>query len=212
MSELNGLILNIAGVFAASMLISYLIVKRKRRTRVPVPKVNAILRVSTSGCVYRAHFIGVRPEGWVFTPPIQRDAYIPMRVGEYITMETVTERGIAIYRTTVREISRVPHAITVDKPGLWNVDDRRESSRIEQIGHLTAKLDGNNVGLVDMSACGARIRSQAKRNTGDRVKLEVAGFDEPIYGWVLDTDRRGDRYFLRLRFEEETDLSTLVGA
>jgi hypothetical protein len=135
-----------------------------------------------------------------------------MSVGEYITMETVMNQGVVVYRTTVRKISTVPHAITVDKPTIWHVEDRRESVRIDEIGHLTAKLDGNNVGLLDMSACGARIRSQAKRSAGDRVKLEVAGFNEPIYGWVLDTDRRGDRYFLRLRFEEETDLSSLVGA
>lgn len=212
MLELNGLILNVAGVFVASMLVSYFLIKRKRRGRAPLPKVNAILRISTSGCVYRAHFIGERPEGWVFTPPLQRDSYTPMRVGEYITMETVMDSGVVVYRTTVREISRMPHAITVDKPTMWHVDDRRESARVDEIGHLAAKLDGDKVGLLDMSACGARIRSQAKRSSGDRVKLEVAGFEEPIYGWVLDTDRRGDRYYLRLRFEEETDLSTLVGA
>jgi hypothetical protein len=44
-SELNELILNVVGVFFASMLASYLIVKRKRIAKLPLPKVNAVLRI-----------------------------------------------------------------------------------------------------------------------------------------------------------------------
>lgn len=204
--------LSIGGVFVGSMALGFLTVKfLRRRKQVPVPKLNAILRISTSGCVYRAHFIGERPGGWAFTPPLQRDGYVPIREGDYIIMETVMDQGVVVFKTTVKERSTTPPMLVAERPTFWHVEDRRDFARIEEIGHLQAKLDGDKVGLMDMSACGARIRSQARRAPGERVKLEVAGFEEPIHGFVLDSDRKGDRYITRLRFEEETDLGALVG-
>lgn len=212
MSELNGFILNIAGVFVGSMVLGFVVVKLMRRSQPPVPKLNAVVRISSAGTMYRAHFIGERPEGWAFTPPLQRDSYVPLRTGEPIIMEVVMETGVVIFRTTLVERSINPPMMIAAKPASWHVEDRRDSIRIEEIGHLQAKLDGDKVGLLDMSACGARIKSQARRSSGDRVKLEVNGFGDAIYGFVLDSDRKGDRYILRMRFEEETDLSALVGA
>ena len=205
--------LNISAVFAGSMLLGIVAVKFKRRHKtLPIPKLNAVLRISSSGCIYRSHFIGERPGGWAFTPPLQRDAYVPIRPGDYIIMETVMEQGVVIFKTTVTERSMNPPMLVCQKPTFWHVEDRRDFARIDEIGHLQAKLDGDKVALMDMSACGARIRSQARRQPGDRVKLEVAGFDEPILGYVLDSDQKGDRFITRLRFEEETDLRALVGA
>jgi hypothetical protein len=204
--------LSIGGVFVGSMALGFLAVKLKRRSHPPIPKLNAVIRLTSAGRVYRSHFIGVRSSGWAITPPIQRDDYIAIRPGEPVIIEAVMEKGIAVFRTTLKEISKFPPMLVVDKPAFWHVDDRRDSIRIEDIGHMQAKLDGNKVALVDMSACGARVRSQAGVKSGERVKLEVAGLNDAVYGWVLDSDRRGDRYILRLRFEEETDMSIFVGA
>ena len=212
MLGIDGFWLSICGVFAGSMALGFVCVKFLRRKKAPVPKVNAVLRITSAGTVYRAHFVGERPDGWSFTPPLQRDSYVPIRVGEPITIETVMDGGVAVFRTTLRERSVNPPLLIADKPAFWHVEERRDSIRIEDIGHVNAKLDGDKVGLIDLSACGARIRSQAVRKEGDRVKLEVSGLGDAIYGWVLDSDRRGDRYILRMRFEEETDLSALVGA
>ena len=131
---------------------------------------------------------------------------------EPITIETVVDGGIAVYRSTLLSRGTHPDCLIVDKPAFWHVENRREDGRIANLGHIAAKLDGDKVSLMDVSACGARIRSQAGVKSGERVKLEVTGMQDAVYGWVLDSDRRGDRYILRLRFEEETDLSAIVGA
>jgi hypothetical protein len=209
---LDGFWLLIAGVFAGSAALGFLFVKVLRRKQPPLPKVNAVLRIVSSGTVYRAHFCGEKPGGWAFTPPLQRDAYVPIRVGEPIIIETVMDGGIAIFRTTLKERSTHPPMLIAEKPSFWHTEDRRDSTRIEDIGHINASLDGDKVKLLDLSACGARIRSQARHKEGERVKLDIPGFAESIYGWILDMERKGDRYILRMRFEQETDLSTLVGA
>jgi hypothetical protein len=208
---LDGFWFIVAGVFVASVALGFLFVKLSRPRKLPVPASNAVLRIVSSGTVYRAHFCGEKPGGWAFTPPLQRDNYVPIRVGEPLIIETVMEGGIAIFRTTLKERSTHPPMLIAEKPSFWHIEDRRDSIRIEEIGHVNVSLDGDKVKLLDLSACGARIRSQARHKAGDRVKLEIAGIAESIYGWILDMERKGDRYILRMRFEEETDLSALAG-
>ena len=202
----------ILATFAASAAMGFWLVKRMRKEQIPVPRTNAILRVSSLGSIYRSQFIGELPEGWAFTLPIQRDNYSPIEIGEAITIETIVDKGVAVYRTTLKRRSTTPAMFVVAKPTFWHVEDRRDSIRIGELGHMNAKLDGDTVGLLDMSACGALVRSQARHESGKRVRLEVAGFAEAIQAWVLDEVRKGDRYILRLRFEEEMDLSPMMGA
>ncbi|MBC8063734.1 MAG: hypothetical protein H7Y17_02815, partial [Chlorobia bacterium] len=61
MSELNEFIVSIVGVFLGSMILGYAAIKLMRRRKPPVPKLNAVLRISSAGTMYRAHFIGERP-------------------------------------------------------------------------------------------------------------------------------------------------------
>jgi hypothetical protein len=211
MSDPNSIVLFTFGAFGAAALLGYAVVRVFGRKRVPIPKQNAILRISSLSSMYRAHFIGELKDGWAFTPPLQRDGLIPIKIGEPITIETVVDGGIAVYRSTLLSRGTHPDCLIVDKPAFWHVENRREDSRIANLGHLSAKLDGDKVSLMDVSACGARIRSQAERSKGDRVHLEIAGMNEPISGYVVDTDRRGDRFFVRMRFEEATDLAPLLG-
>lgn len=211
MSDPNSIVLFTFGAFGAAALLGYGAVRVFGRKHLPVPKHNAILRISSLSSMYRAHFIGEVKEGWAFTPPLQRDELIPIKMGEPITMETVVDGGIAVYRTTLRSRGTHPDCLIVDRPAFWHVENRREDGRIANLGHISAKLDGDKVSLMDVSACGARIRSQAERAKGERVHLEIAGMAEPISGYVMDTDRKGDRFFVRMRFEEMTDLAPLLG-
>lgn len=212
MSETLEFWLLVLSSLGVSTLLGFAFVKFFRGKQAPVPKTNAIFRISSLGTVYRSQFIGERPDGWAFTPPIQRDNHVPIKVGEPVVLETVVDHGVAVYRATLKSRSNSPAMIIVEKPTFWRIEDRRDSVRIAEVGHMTAKLDGDTVGLLDMSACGARIRSQARHEAGQRVTLEVAGFADAIHAWVIDSDRKGDRYVMRLRFEEETDMSPMVGA
>jgi len=210
-SETIELILAITGIFAASFAVGFTVTRMRRRAKAPIPKVNAVLRVMTSGAVYRAHFVGEKDGGWAFTPPLQRDAYVPLRSGEPIVLETVMDGGIMVFKTILKARHNAPPLMIAEIPSSWHVEDRRESIRIGEVGHLQTKLDGDRVSLVDVSACGARIRSQARKSVGERVKLEIVGKAEAVYGWVLEEFRKGDRYILRVRFEETADIAGLVG-
>lgn len=209
MSDLTELILIVAGASIGSVALGYAAIKVFRRKKPPVPKTNAILRIMTSGAIYRAYFVGDTPNGWAFTTPVQRDSFVPMHDGEPIVIETVMDGGVMIFQTYLKGRNGTPPLMIAAKPSSWYLDDRRETVRIADVGHLTTTLDGDRVGLLDMSACGARVRSQARRNPGDRVKLEIAGMGE-IYAWVLAEERKGDRYIVRLRFEEIADLTSLA--
>lgn len=210
MSQTIEITIAIAGIFVASFAIGFAITKMRRRATAPIPKVNAVLRIMTAGTVYRAHFVGEKEDGWAFTPPLQRDAYVPLRPGEPLVIETVMDGGIMVFKTTLKARHNSPPLLIAAKPATWHLEDRRESVRIGEVGHLQTKLDGDRVALLDVSACGARVRSQARKTTGERVKLEIAGRDD-VYGWVLEEFRKGDRYIIRLRFEEEANLASLVG-
>ena len=209
-SEQSDFILRTAGLFAGSTLGGFGLMKLFTRKKPPVPEINAVLRIVTSGAAYRSHFVGVTPEGWTFTPPLQRDNYVPLKVGEPMIVETVMAGGVMIFQTFLKARHERPSILVAAVPKTWRLEDRRDALRIGEVGLLQTKLDGDRVGLIDISACGARIRSQAARTPGDRVKLEIAGMAEAIYAWVLDTTRKGDRYVVRLRFEEAADLQGLM--
>ena len=211
MSETIEISLAVIGIFALSFAAGYAITRMRRRAKAPIPKVNAVMRIMTAGTVYRAHFVGEKEDGWAFTPPLQRDNYIPIKVGEPVVIETVMDGGIVVFKTYLKARHNAPPLMIAAKPANWHVEDRRESIRIGEVGHLQTKLDGDRVGLLDISTCGARIRSQARKAAGERVKLEVAGQDEALYGWVIEEARKGDRYIIRVRFEEPADLAQLVG-
>ena len=102
--------------------------------------------------------------------------------------------------------------VIVDVPSIWNTDDRRDSKRLRNLGHLEAKLDGHRVGVLDVSVFGARLNSQKEMPCGERVRLEIQGLNQEVYGWVLACDRKGDRHTVRIRFEEELELATLQKA
>lgn len=210
MLGLDNFWLNIGTILVGASMLSYLIIKAVRQKRTPVPKQSAMLRVTNGATMFRSQFLGVRPDGWSISTPIQRNTWIPLKPGDLLTIETIHNRGIAIYRTTLKYVSKNPSMIVVEVPSIWQADDRRDEERITTLGHLESKLDGHRVGILDISTCGARLNSQEAFPNGQRVRLDVVGLEEPISGWVLASDRRGDRFVVRLRFEEILDLEPLL--
>jgi hypothetical protein len=199
----------IPGVFLLSLGLGFSIHRILRPKRPPVPETNAILRICAGATSYRAHFVGVCPGGWAFTPPLQRDNYVALKPGAPIIMEAVVPGGVAILRTCLIERTLNPATWVAMEPEFWHVENRREAPRKEQLGHLEAKLNGNSVAMLDMSETGAQVRAKAPHQKGEPVKLCVSGLEDEMAAWVVDCDRRGDRYYLRLQFEEPANLALI---
>ncbi|MGV3615870.1 MAG: flagellar brake protein [Fimbriimonas sp.] len=75
------------------------LVRRLRAPAMPVPSAGASLRIRADAAVYRSRFLEATAEGWVFAAPLQRDAYVPLRVGEDLVVEAEEEDGRLIFRS-----------------------------------------------------------------------------------------------------------------
>lgn len=77
------------------------LVRRLRRPSMPVPSPGAPLRIRADAAVYRSRFLEVGMDGWVFAAPLQRDAYVPLRVGEDLVVEAEEAEGRLVFRATL---------------------------------------------------------------------------------------------------------------
>src|SRR4051794_19366593 len=102
MLELARLSGTVALILASSIGVAYALTAFARLARsVPSPIPNGQLRIRSGASMYRARFLGETRDGWTFTAPLQRDAYVPLRIGEALVIEAPSERGILRFRTVI---------------------------------------------------------------------------------------------------------------
>jgi len=190
-----------------SLLLGLWLVLHLRRQTVPAPRRNAKIRLRLGGTTYQSMFLGERERAWAVAMPSRSDLLRPIHQGECVQVMAGHENGIAVMDTVVRANAGV---LLLERPNKLKVEDRREDLRISEVGHLSVRLDGDRSSLEDISPKGARLRVRDSLAIGQRVRLEVSGFTESIYGWVLSCVQRGERYVVRIRFEVETDLFPLL--
>jgi hypothetical protein len=182
------------------MSAAWLVIRFLRRSDAPKPVRNAPVRVRIGGARYASQFIGLRSGGWALTMPSGRDMLRPIVPGEPAQIEVSHARGLMVMETIVRGNAGV---LLVDAPRKWRVEDRRCTPRNVEVGHVSARLDGDRVSLVDLSTCGAKLKSREARLPGERVKIEIGGHNRSIFGWVIGSVQQHDRFVTRIRFEEE---------
>ena len=123
------LALNFA-VFVAALLVGAIVsglVRRLRRPPMPIPPQGASLRVRASAAVYRSRFLEVTDEGWVFAAPLQRDAYVPLRVGEDVVVEAEEADGRLIFRSEIIHRCAQSGRFTIARPAnVFRTDPRDE--------------------------------------------------------------------------------------
>jgi c-di-GMP-binding flagellar brake protein YcgR len=188
-------------VFAVSIGASYLItsIRVKRKNAAPLP--NTTLQIRTGSGLYRSKFIGDNASGWVISAPLSRDAYVPLRVGEAITVLGPTESGLKHFHTEILLRDSETHELTIKIPEKMSTVERRQSFRVDKFLTPNAVVEGQPATLLDLSEGGARvvIREQIKR--GERTALELPGNDK-MFAWVVDSSPANPGYVIRLRFEE----------
>lgn len=210
--ELVGLF---AVVFAVSFGLAYVwSVLKRRQSQIP-PPVNSVARLRTPGAVYRTRFVGVDAVGWRFTCPLQRDAYVPIRVGEAVTVECQSEGGVRIFRSEVVGRDALTKELILRVPGTVYVRDRRFEARRTDVAGMTVDIDGTEAVLADLSSTGLRVVAAKPIPKGERVSLRMAGVvPDRQTAWVIGSEPNvnGPGFLVRLKLEEALDLSHLPKA
>ncbi len=197
MSDLLSLSLGFAALFIASLLLSYGFTRLVRRRQVPAPAPGAVLRLRAESGVYRARFVGETPEGWAFSAPLSRDAYVPLRIGEDLLIEAGFASGVMTFRTQLVARFNDTHVMVAQIPRTVFKRERREAPRVAASSAIL--VEGEGAQLVDVSSCGVRFKADRNYKRGDRIKLEIPEWEAPVFGWILETEAAGTR----VRFEEE---------
>ncbi|MFY9233246.1 MAG: flagellar brake protein [Fimbriimonadaceae bacterium] len=192
-------------VFAGSFGLAWLLVAwRKRATRLKLAP-GMILRLRGREGVYRASVISENALGWVLGAPIKRDHYVPLRPGELLVAEAAGENGACIFRTEVLSRDIETHQIVIARPQRHSRLERREMSRKRLVSTLDALLDGDEARVVDLSEHGARVATRLPLSKGERVRLDISGRPEPMFGWILEALPGGSFGYngseVRVRFE-----------
>ena len=205
MRDLANLLVSSLVVFGASVALALgagLLWKRWRRPFVPEP--NAKMRVRTGSAVYRCRFVGETSGGWAFSAPLQRDAYVPMEVGQTVSCEVTTTAGVMIFETRVRGRRADPvtgAAILLSPPRQVRALDRREDERRPVEGRSEVTVDGNVGTLVDLSSSGAKIRIRRAPAKGASVRVLLPS-GERREAFVIDSETAAGSAIVRVRFED----------
>lgn len=191
--------------FGFSALLAYFLVGRRRKP-LPKPDLNATLRLRGTGGVYRSKLLEIDEDAWTISCPLSRNNYVPLRVGDKLTVEAPLPNGVMVFRTEVCGRDDEQHHTYLTQPENANVTDRRQSKRRKV--RMEAELEGDSAQIIDVAPLGARIVTNRACHIGERVRIRVG--EALIYGWVLDfwPARMTETYreSVRVRFEEIVDL------
>ncbi len=198
-------------VFAATFGASYLVVWFSRGLKgSAVPIEGGAVRLKCTHGVYRSRFLGVSSAGWRLTAPLSRDSYVPLRPGDELVLEAPVVGAALTARTRVVSRDADSHELMVARPSRTHRLERRETRRLLEPNGVSCTLEGSEAAIVDISRFGARLDCSAAVGSGERVRLDLQWFEEPVFAWVLEVlpveGSRGRRTLCRVRFEDGVSL------
>lgn len=208
------LTLELTALFAAAALAAYIIHRapwKKPRTLELADGLQ--LRLRSPNGMHRTRILAQTERGWRISAPLNRDAFVPIREGESVTVETPTENGLLYFRTHVAGRDVDSHTLEIERPQQWFSSERREAKRLADVNTLSVRLEDTDARLLDLSEHGMRLLVTGRFARGERVGLTVSWTPEPIFAWVLEAkpaavgQRQG--VDLRLRLEEPLDLAAV---
>ena len=204
MRDIAELVGYFAVLFAASLGVAWLIASlRQGMRRAPDPDPGTGLKIRGQAGMYRTRVLEVRGPFWVLNAPLMRDYYVPLHVGEKLTVEWPMTDGVMFFRTIVRARDAESHTLIIDRPEGGKKADRRGERRLSDPKWASVGLEGVDSVLVNVSQGGAKVETTRPTMVGERVRLDLPWTDSPVFGWVLETlpvSRSGAQ--TRIRFEE----------
>ena len=175
-------------VFAVSMAVSYAITARNRKNLVLVPiPVTTRVRMVGPGGAYRCYFIRQTKQGLVFSAPLQRDHYVPVRIGEMVMVQAPLADCIVTFRSSILSRNAETHEFTVALPERLRHVDRRVEKRDSTLNGAIVRVNGEAGRLVDLSASGAKLIVPGDVRPGDTVTVDLPMEFGTAYGWALET-------------------------
>ncbi len=201
-------LLILAGFFgfavAAAYLLNRMVAAKPQRKASAQFLPGQPVRLRTEDGLYRARFVATRTNGLALSAPIQRDRYVPIRIGEWVKVEIPTSSGVHAFRSEVIARDVDAHEITVAMPAHIHFEDRRERRRTRGAGRAV-RVEENDAWLADIADNGVCITLDRALKQGERVRVDLEG-REPAFAWVLDcepnTGSGKGKHRVRARFEE----------
>jgi PilZ domain len=202
MRQLASILSELAVVGAASFGVAYAVEKKRQSHRkVAVPPKGSIVRIFLGTHIARCRFEGVSEGKWQLGPPITVGTTSAILAGHTVKGEVNAADGVILFRASIAYISPIDGRITLSTPEFSTFRDRRAEVRQRYAG--TARLEGHEARVEDISPSGTRLRTRAKVVLGERVRVDFPTFEVPAFGWVLGIEQE----HIRIRFEESLDVT-----
>ena len=207
MIEFVRLMFPFLAIFLVSLGISYFGTKLVLATKRPIcPIPQSKVRIRASSGMYRSRYLGECAEGWQFGAPLCRDNYVPLRVGEELTVEAICDKGVMLFKTVVLSRDTVDHTLTFARPGSTVKTNRREEDRRTDVAGHPIEIEGVNASLLNLSHRGACLVTEKGMNPGDWVQVKLPWSESAVFGWVLAQDGQDQFKKVRIRFDESVAL------
>lgn len=150
-----------------------------------VPPYGASVRFRTLDAVYHSRFLGVTPDGWAIESIAE--AIPAVRAGESGIAEISCESGVARFRTEIVELRGLKHSSIMRPPIETKVGNRRTQKRVALEDRPMVYLEGMNSVVQDISEGGVRLSANHMAKRGERVRLDIPGYSEPLLGYVVES-------------------------
>lgn len=203
-----------AALFLGSFGVSYLIglLFRRRRSRLPNLTVGASCRLVGPGGVYRSHLESVSRDGLVFSAPLQRDHFVPIRVGEALVVQIPVAEGVVSFRSVVCSRDSDSHTFRLATPTHFRRVERRSEPRDMSVNGQIIALNGSEASLENLSAGGARVTTPLVVKPGERIAVQLGMTETQCQGWALESvpAHLGNQPARSVRVRFEAPLSGLV--
>lgn len=193
--------------FGLSYGVSYLFIAAKRATQKHnlKPVENARIRFKTSAAAYRSRLVEWNSSEWVIAAPLQRNAYVPISVGEELSCEVVAKGGVLLFKTHVIARCGTKGTLTLAAPDQPRLKNRRENERrFDVVDHL--EVSGTRSAVIDLSEGGAKVRIQGIERQGRVLSVKLPD-GEIREGTVLESERDGSESVIRLSFSQPVQVN-----
>lgn len=197
-------------LFAAAMAAGWLFTSLKLGQRpVENPEIGACVRIRGESRMYRSRLLEVRGPFWILSAPLMRDAYVPLRVGEKLSIEVPYKDGVLFARTEVKSRDAATHTIIIERPEGVRPIDRRQAKRLKDLRDPAAEIEGAPASIVDVSLGGAKVRTQRRFLPGERIRIDLPWVGAPTFGWVLEVVEISPSAGVEARIRFEKELASL---
>ncbi len=174
-------------IFGLSMGVSYVVTSwRGRHIEKVHIEPNSKVRLIGPGGAYRCYFVRSNDKGLVFTSPLHKDSFVPVRPGESLMVQVPTDDGLLTFSSTVQSRDAATHELLLAHPSAVRRTDRRAEPRDTAYRGTAVKVNGETAELVDLSAGGARIVGSGSIRPGDAIQVQLPTGLGDAEGWALE--------------------------